>query len=499
MSDLLEMTATEMLAALAAGRTTSRDLVAASLARIEAIDPTVRAFLSTRGEQALKEAEAIDARRAAGESVSLLGGIPVAVKDNMCTADGQATTCGSRILENFRAPYDAHVIERLRAADGVLVGKTNLDEFAMGSSTEQSGFRPTRNPWNLDCVPGGSSGGSAAAVAAGMVPLALGSDTGGSIRQPASFCGVVGLKPTYGRVSRYGLVAFASSLDQIGPFGRTVEDAALMLGAVAGWDCRDSTSLDRDVPDYREAIRSGDVAGLKIGLPREYFGEGLDAEVAEIVRGAIARYEAAGATVVEVALPHTAYAIETYYIIATAEASSNLARYDGVHYGHRAGEYGDMIDMVARSRAEGFGSEVKRRIMLGTFALSSGYYDAYYLKALKVRRLIKNDFDAAFGEVDCLMSPVSPTPAFRFGEKTADPLTMYLTDIYTISANLATIPGVSVPVGLTSAGLPVGLQIMSDVFTEARLLTIARVAEGDGDVWRRRPPVLSGDGKGVAR
>ena len=499
MPDLLDLSAVEMGRDLAAGRLRSRDLVAASLDRIAALDGRVRAFLSTRGDDALAEAEAVDRRRAAGEPLGPLAGIPVALKDNLCTADGRPTTCGSRMLENFRAPYDAEVIDRLRHAGAVVVGKTNMDEFAMGSSTENSAFAPTRNPWNLDCVPGGSSGGSAAAVAARMVPLALGSDTGGSVRQPASFCGVIGLKPTYGRISRYGLVAFASSLDQIGPFARTAEDAALLLAAVAGWDRRDATSVNRPVPDYLAAVRGANVRGLRIGLPREFFGQGLDAEVEQLIRQVLARYEAAGATLVEVDLPHSRYAIETYYIIATAEASSNLARYDGVHYGHRAAQYTDLIDMMAQSRREGFGAEVKRRIMLGTYALSSGYYDAYYLKALKVRRLIKRDFDGAFDQVDCIMGPVSPTPAFRFGEKTADPLTMYLMDIYTISVNLATLPGLSVPAGFTAAGLPVGLQILGNVFTEDRLLAVARIAEGTGEAASRKPPVLCDDGKGAAR
>jgi len=490
MSDVLELTALQMKTALEAGDLTSRRLVAASLGRIEKLDGRVRAFLSTRGDLALDEADGIDKRRAAGEAVGPLAGMPVAVKDNMCTADGLPTTCASGILENFRAPYDAHVVERIRAADGVIVGKCNLDEFAMGSSTENSSFGPTRNPWQLDHVPGGSSGGSAAAVASGMVPLALGSDTGGSIRQPGSFCGVVGLKPTYGRVSRYGLVAFASSLDQIGPLARNVADAALALGVIAGHDGRDSTSVQREVPDYAAALGDGDCRDLKIGVPKEYFGKGLDAEVRRLVRQAIKVYEQAGAKIVEVELPHAAYAIATYYIIATAEASSNLARYDGVHYGHRSADHADLIDMYCRSRAEGFGDEVKRRIMLGTYALSSGYWDAYYLKALKVRRLIKQDFDRVFARVDCVMGPTSPTPAFRLGEKTDDPLQMYLSDIYTISANLATIPGISVPCGFTAAGLPVGLQIMTDVFTEDRLLGIARGLELKRDDAGLRPPLL---------
>ena len=495
MADLPDLTATEVLAALERGETTSRQLVAASLERIDALDGRVRAFLSTRGDDALAEAEAVDRRRAAGEAVGPLAGIPVAVKDNLCTADGAPTTCASRMLADFRAPYDAAVVSALRDAGAVIVGKTNLDEFAMGSSTENSAFEPTRNPWDLDRVPGGSSGGSAAAVAARMVPLALGSDTGGSIRQPASLCGVVGLKPTYGRVSRYGLVAFASSLDQIGPLARTAEDAALLLQTVAGHDPRDATSVDRAVPDYAAAVREADVAGLKVGVPREFFGRGLDAEVERLVRAAVQAYEDAGATVSEVSLPHSAYAVEAYYLVATAEASSNLARYDGAHYGHRSADHQDMIDMYCRSRAEGFGPEVKRRIMLGTFALSSGYYDAYYLKALKVRRLIKQDFDAAFARVDCIMGPACPTAAFRLGEKTDDPLSMYLLDIYTTSANLATIPGVSVPCGFTRGGLPVGLQIMSDVFTEHRLLALASVLQRTTDAHRRLPPLL-GDGDG---
>ena len=490
MSDVLELTALQMKTALEAGHLTSRRLVAASLGRIEKLDGRVGAFLSTRGDQALAEADGIDKRRAAGQAVGPLAGMPVAVKDNMCTADGLPTTCASRILADFRAPYDAHVVERIRAADGVIVGKCNLDEFAMGSSTENSSVQPTRNPWQLDHVPGGSSGGSAAAVAARMVPLALGSDTGGSIRQPGSFCGVVGLKPTYGRVSRYGLVAFASSLDQIGPLARNVADAALALQVIAGHDGRDSTSVERDVPDYAAALGDADCRNLKIGVPKEYFGEGLDAEVERLVRQAIKIYKAAGAKIVEVELPHTAYAVAVYYIVATAEASSNLARYDGVHYGHRSTGHADLIDMYCRSRAEGFGDEVKRRIMLGTYALSSGYWDAYYLKALKVRRLIKQDFDRVFAQVDCVMGPTSPGPAFRLGEKTDDPLQMYLSDIYTISANLATIPGISVPCGFTAAGLPVGLQIMTDVFTEDRLLGIARLLELKRDDAGLRPPLL---------
>lgn len=490
MSQLMEMTALEMSAALQRREATSRELVEASYARIEALDGRLHAFLNLRKDAALAEAEAIDRRRAAGEKLGRLAGIPVAIKDNLCTNDGLPTTCGSRMLENFHAPYDAHVVERLRKAGAIIVGKCNLDEFAMGSSTENSAFGPTRNPWKLDCVPGGSSGGSAAAVAAGMVPLSLGSDTGGSIRQPGSLCGVVGLKPTYGRVSRYGLIAFASSLDQIGPFARTIDDAALMLEVISGRDVRDSTSLDRPVPDYAASLESVDFKGLRIGLPNEFFGEGLDPEVEQIIRTALKVYQDAGAELVEVSLPHSKYALETYYIVATAECSSNLARYDGVHYGHRSEGGENMINMYCRSRAEGFGDEVKRRIMLGTHVLSSGYYDAYYLRALKVRQTIKQDFDEIFARVDCIMGPTSPTPAFVFGARTDDPLAMYLSDIYTLSANLATIPGVSVPCGHTKSGLPVGLQLLTDVFTEDRLLAMARLVQEARQDYRRRPPIL---------
>ncbi len=493
MSDLMEMTALEMRAAMECGEVTSRQLVGASFDRIAALDERVHAFISLRHDDALAEAEAIDSRRAAGESAAKLGplaGIPIAIKDNLCTRDGLATTCGSKMLENFRAPYDAHVVQKLRAAGAIIVGKCNLDEFAMGSSTENSGFGPTRNPWNLECVPGGSSGGSAACVASRMVPMAVGSDTGGSIRQPGSLCGVIGMKPTYGRVSRYGLIAFASSLDQIGPFTRTVDDAALLLGVLSGPDSRDSTCLDHPVPDYLAGLEQVDFKNLRIGVPGEFFGQGLDAEVEKAVRRAIKIYEDAGATLVEVDLPHSAYAVETYYIVATAECSSNLARYDGVHYGHRSTAEAGMIDMYEHSRAEGFGDEVKRRVMLGTHVLSSGYYDAYYLTALKVRQKIKQDFDQAFAKVDCIMGPTSPSPAFLFGARTDDPLSMYLSDIYTISANLATIPGISVPCGHTESGLPIGLQIMSDVFTEDRLLGIARLIQESRQDYRRRPPIL---------
>jgi len=485
----LDQTACQMRDALRRRDLTAADAAEACLQAIERLDATVAAFVATDAAAVRRRAAEIDARLDAGDEVGLLAGIPVAVKDNMCTADALPTSCGSRILNGWRAPYNAHVVERLLAEGAVILGKTNMDEFAMGSSTEHSYFGPTHNPWDPATVPGGSSGGSAAAVAARMVPLALGSDTGGSIRQPGSLCGVVGMKPTYGRVSRYGLVAFASSLDQIGPLARTVDDVALLLQAVAGHDARDSTSVDEPVPDYLATLEEP-VAPLRIGVPKEFFAEGLDAEVERLVRDAIGVYERLGATVVEVNLPHaTDYAIATYYIVAPSEASSNLARYDGVHYGYRSPEHADLIDLVMRSRSEGFGDEVKRRIMLGTFALSSGYYDAYYKKALRVRRLVRRDFDEAFKKVDCLMGPTSPTPAFRIGERVEHPLAMYLSDLFTVGANMAGIAGISVPCGFTQAGLPVGLQILSDVFTEDRLLRIARMYERETNWTARRPPL----------
>jgi len=491
---ITDLTARRMRDALRKRELSAVEAVEASLAAIARLEPAVKAFLSVDAEGARLRAAEIDRRLDAGDRAGLLAGVPVAIKDNMCTADGQATTCASRILRGWKAPYNAHVVERLAAEGAVIVGKTNLDEFAMGSSTENSAFGPTRNPWDPRCVPGGSSGGSAAAVAARMVPIALGSDTGGSIRQPAALCGVVGMKPTYGRVSRYGLVAFASSLDQIGPFARDVADAAILLQATAGHDPRDSTSVsekDQPLPDYLAAIEEP-VRPMRIGVPQEFFGAGLEPEVEEAVREALAVYARLGAELVDIRLPHsTDYAIATYYIVATSEASSNLARYDGVHYGHRSRDHVDMIDMYMRSRAEGFGEEVKRRIMLGTYALSSGYYDAYYKKALRVRRLIRRDFEEAFRRVDCIMGPTSPTAAFRRGAKTADPLAMYLSDVYTVSANLAGIAGVSLPCGFTRAGLPVGLQVLTDVFTEPVLLRIARMYERETD-WASRAPPLAG-------
>ncbi len=483
-----EPTAAELLAALTQGEVTAEALTAEFLEVIRRRDPQVRAFLHVDESAALAMAQAVDAKRLRGEPVGALAGLPVAVKDVLCTA-GQPTTCGSKILQHFIPPYDAHVIRRLKAADAVLLGKTNMDEFAMGSSTENSAYQTTRNPWDLERIPGGSSGGSAAAVAAGEAPLALGTDTGGSIRQPAALCGVTGLKPTYGRVSRYGLVAYASSLDQVGPLATTVADAALLLEVIAGHDPRDSTSVAKPVPPYSQTVNQP-VRPLTLGVAREYFGAGLDAEVEQCVRTALRVYEDLGATIREVSLPHSPFAVATYYLVAMAEASSNLARYDGVHYGHRSAKHKDLIDMYCQSRGEGFGAEVKRRIMLGTYALSSGYKDAYYLKALQVRRLIKEDFDRAFAECDAILGPTTPTAAFTIGEKVEDPLAMYLSDIYTISANLAGLPGISVPCGLTAAGLPVGLQILAPAFEEEKLLRIARMYEQATDWHTRRPAMI---------
>jgi aspartyl-tRNA(Asn)/glutamyl-tRNA(Gln) amidotransferase subunit A len=482
---MIERSASDLLASLSKGEITAEALTDQFLQAIKQREPQVHAFLHVDEADALQQARAVDAKRQRGEPIGLLAGLPVAIKDVLCTK-GQPTTCGSKMLQNYRSPYDAHVIERLRGADAVLIGKTNMDEFAMGSSTENSAFQVTANPWDLTRIPGGSSGGSAAAVAACEAPLALGSDTGGSIRQPAALCGVVGLKPSYGRVSRYGLIAYASSLDQIGPFAHTVADAALLLEAIAGHDRRDSTSVDKPTPPYSKAVEEP-VKPLVIGVAREYFLEGLDAEVEKAVRAALKVYEGLGAKVQEISLPHTPYAVAAYYLVATAEASSNLARYDGVHYGRRTETRGNLMDMVKRSRGEGFGAEVKRRIMLGTYALSSGYKDALYVRALKVRRLIRADFDKAFGGCDVIMGPTTPTAAFKLGEKANDPLAMYLSDIYTISGNLAGIPGVSVPCGFTAAGLPIGLQIQAAPFEEEKLLRVARMVERAADWHIRRP------------
>ena len=480
----------ELTRQLASGELTAVELARQSLDQITRCDGDVRAFLHVDREGTLAQAAEVDRRRAAGTPLGPLAGIPIAIKDVICVA-GQTTTCASQMLRNFVPPYDAHVISKLRAADAVLVGKVNMDEFAMGSSTENSSYQKTANPWDLQRTPGGSSGGSAAAVAARMTPLALGSDTGGSIRQPAGLCGIVGLKPTYGRVSRYGLVAYASSLDQIGPMATDVAGAAALLEAIAGHDPRDSTSVPCDVPRYTTTLEQP-LAGLKIGIAREHFGAGLDPEVEQGVRSAIDVYRSLGATVHEISLPHQKYAVAVYYIVAPSEASSNLARYDGVHYGHRASQFDGLVDMYSSSRGEGFGAEVKRRIMLGTYALSAGYYDAYYLKALKVRRLIRGDFDAAFQQVDLIATPVNPTPAFKLGELINDPLAMYLSDIYTISANLAGIPGISIPAGFHSLGLPLGLQLLAPPFEEERLLRAARMHERATDWHTRLPPLRRG-------
>lgn len=471
---------------LKAGELSAVELMQAVIARTRAVEPVIKAFNSCDEADALAQARASDARRAAGQARGLLDGIPVGLKDVIAVRD-QPLTASSRMLADFISPYDATVTQRLKAAGAVLWGRLNLDEFAMGSSTENSAFGPTRNPWDPTCVPGGSSGGSAAALAAGAALGTLGSDTGGSIRQPAALCGVVGLKPSYGLVSRYGLVAYASSLDQIGPFARTVEDAAILLGAIAGHDPLDSTSFRTDIPDYRAAVTAAP-RPWRIGIPREYFGEGLDPEVAQAVQQAIAFYQSAGCEIHEVSLPHTSCCLDTYYIIATAEASSNLARYDGVRYGHRSREADDIVGLYEKSRAEGFGAEVKRRIILGTYVLSSGYYDAYYLRAQKVRTLIRQDFLRAYAGVDALLTPTSPVPAFKLGEK-SDPLAMYLCDIYTIGANLAGLPAISIPCGFTRAGLPVGLQLIGQPFQEAGLLAIARSYEQAHD-WRRRHPTI---------
>ncbi len=484
-TDLAFATATEAGRRLASGEVSSVELTRAVLERTRAVEDRVRAFLHRDEERALALARASDARRAAGRALGPLDGIPVSVKDVLAARD-EPLTCGSRMLRDFVSPYDATVVARLKAAGAVLWGRLNMDEFAMGSSTENSAFQVTTNPWNEACTPGGSSGGSAAAVAAGETVLALGSDTGGSIRQPAALCGVAGLKPTYGRVSRYGLVAYASSLDQVGPMARSVDDLALLLGAIAGHDERDSTSVNTPTPDYAAEVRERG-GPWRLGLPREYLGEGLDPEVRAAVEAAVAFFRGQGCEIEEVSLPHTAHAVATYYIIATAEASSNLARYDGVRYGHRSREAEDVVDLYFRSRAEGFGPEVKRRIILGAYVLSSGYYDAYYLRAQKVRTLIRRDFLAAFGRVDALLTPTSPVPAFRLGERTADPLAMYLADIYTIGANLAGLPGLSIPCGFTATGLPIGLQILGRPFDESTILSIGRTYEQAHDWHRRRP------------
>ncbi|MBW4514083.1 MAG: Asp-tRNA(Asn)/Glu-tRNA(Gln) amidotransferase subunit GatA [Timaviella obliquedivisa GSE-PSE-MK23-08B] len=459
-----------------------------SLDRIQALEPKLHSFLCVTADRALEQAQQVDAQIAAGEEIGWLAGIPTGIKDNMCT-QGIPTTCGSKILQNFVPPYESTVTERLAAAGAVMVGKTNLDEFAMGSSTENSAYQLTANPWDLERVPGGSSGGSAAAVAGGECTIAIGSDTGGSIRQPAALCGVVGMKPTYGLVSRYGLVAYASSLDQIGPFGRSVEDAAILLGAIAGHDPKDSTSLKVEVPDYVSLLSPKLPPKFRVGVIKETFGEGLDAMVSEAVMAAIAQYEAMGAEIVEVSCPKFRYGLPTYYIIAPSEASANLARYDGVKYGFRAENPDDLMSMYTQTRAQGFGAEVKRRIMIGTYTLSAGYYDAYYIKAQKVRTLIKQDFEQAFTQVDVLVCPTTPTTAFKAGEKTNDPLSMYLSDLMTIPVNLAGLPGLSLPCGFDQQGLPIGLQIIGNVLREDLVLQAAYAYEQVTE-WHKKVPVV---------
>ncbi|MCX6353652.1 MAG: Asp-tRNA(Asn)/Glu-tRNA(Gln) amidotransferase subunit GatA [Candidatus Aureabacteria bacterium] len=485
--DLIDLTVSEAAQLIRKRETSSHDLVRACLDRIRAVDATVGAFVDVYEKDALSEAHAADNRIAEGGAARALEGVPVAVKDNLCVT-GRPVTCSSKILKGFIAPYTATVIERLREAGAILIGRTNMDEFAMGSSTETSCYGLTRNPWDTGRVPGGSSGGSVAAVAAREAPASLGSDTGGSIRQPAALCGVAGLKPTYGYVSRYGLVAFASSLDQIGPIARSVRDIAVLLEIIGGHDPRDSTSVKRPAENLVSSL-GGKIENLRIGVPKEYFVEGMDPEVKEAIRAALEKMQSAGATIVDVSLPHTEYAVATYYVIATAEASSNLARYDGVQYGYRAPHPTDLLDMYQRTKSEGFGAEVKRRIMLGTYVLSSGYYDAYYLKAQKVRTLLKKDFEDAFKLCDVIATPASPTAAFKVGEKVADPLQMYLSDIFTISVNLAGVPAISVPCGFTSNTLPIGLQLIGRHFGEGTLLKVAHAYESMTDWHKKQPKV----------
>lgn len=485
---LHKLTLIELQRKFKAGEVTAAEIVRAYSLRISQIEPKVRAFVTHMQESTSLQAESLDRNLKSWRKTMPLSGMPLAIKDNICT-DGVLTTCSSRMLQNFVPPYDATVIAKLRAQDYILLGKTNLDEFAMGSSTENSAFGPSRNPWNLQCVPGGSSGGSAAAVAAEECAAALGSDTGGSIRQPAAFCGVVGLKPTYGRVSRYGLVAFASSLDQIGPITRNVSDAAFLLGAIAGHDPLDSTSIDRPVPDYLKSLQKRDLKTLRVGVPVEFFTEGLDSEVEQAVRAAIEELRHLGAEVKEVRLPRTDAAVAVYYVIATAEASSNLARFDGVKFGFRAKETKDLLELYIKTRQEGFGPEVKRRIMLGTYVLSAGYYDAYYGKAQAVRTLVCQDFDAAFKEVDLIVTPTTPTPAFKLGEKSEDPLQMYLSDVFTISANLAGLPAISLPCGFSKAGMPIGLQLIGRAFEEETVLRAAHAYEQSAQWHQKKPPI----------
>lgn len=473
--DIVGLTIEKLHKAIKSKEVTVTEVCQATFDRIEKLNPKLNAFLTLTQEKALAQAKTLDTKLNDGLDLPPLFGVPIAVKDNICT-EGVRTTCGSKILENFIPPYSATVIEKLEKAGAIVIGKTNCDEFAMGSSNENSAYGPVCNPWDLTRVPGGSSGGSAAAIAADMCTVALGSDTGGSVREPASFCGVFGLKPTYGRVSRYGLVAFGSSLDQIGQFGKTTLDVARVLNVVAGRDSYDATSSNYDVPNYLDLL-NGDIKGLRIGIPKEAFGDGLNEEVKSVVETAIKNLESLGATTVEVTLPHSEYAIANYYIIATAEASANLARFDGVRYGFRAKDVKNLSDLYRQTRDLGFGAEVKRRIMLGTYVLSSGYYDAYYLKAQKVRTLIEQDFRNAFTECDILAMPTAPVPAFKLGEKTEDPLAMYLADIYTVTLNLAGVPGLSMPCGFSKEGLPIGCQLVAPHFQEAKLLQVANIYE----------------------
>jgi aspartyl-tRNA(Asn)/glutamyl-tRNA(Gln) amidotransferase subunit A len=482
--ELYEWTAHEIRDKIRDKKISAKEIIKEMMNRIKEVDSKIDAYMSISEETALTWASKVDERIASGEQLDDLAGIPMAIKDNICT-EGIQTTCSSKILENFVPPYNATVVEKLYKAKGILVGKTNMDEFAMGSSTENSAFKITKNPWNLERVPGGSSGGSAAAVAAGEAFFSLGSDTGGSIRQPASFCGIVGLKPTYGLISRYGLIAYASSLDQVGPLTKDVEDCALVLNTIAGYDNMDSTSVPYEKIDYKKALIN-DVKGIKIGIAKEYFGEGIDQDVKNVIYRAVDLLKTMGAEIEEVSLPHTKYALPAYYIIASSECSSNLARFDGIRYGYRAKNFSDVNDLFIKTRSEAFGEEVKRRIMLGTYALSLGYYDAYYKQALKMRTLIKEEFDKVFEKFDVLISPTSPTTAFKIGEKIDDPLKMYMSDICTVPINIAGIPAISIPCGSVE-GLPVGLQIMGKHFNESTILRVAYTFEQNTDFHKQRP------------
>ena len=489
MSELINSSLKELSAALAAKKVSAVELATLFLDRIDRLNPALNAFIALDRDKSLAQARAADEKLKAGAGAPVLTGIPLAHKDIFCTK-GWRTSCGSRILENFVSPYDAHVVEKLAGAGMVTLGKLNMDEFAMGSSNETSYFGPVKNPWDVSRVPGGSSGGSAAAIAARLAPAATGTDTGGSIRQPAALCGLTGLKPTYGAVSRYGMIAFASSLDQAGPMAKSAEDCGLLLNAMAGFDPRDSTSLERPAEDYARDLEQP-LTGLRIGLPREFFGDGMDTDVRGAVEAALDEYRKLGATTVEVRLPNSGLSVPAYYVIAPAEASSNLSRFDGVRYGYRAPEYGDLNDMYSKSRAQGFGAEVKRRILIGTYVLSHGYYDAYYLQAQKIRRLIAADFVEAFTHCDVIMGPTSPSVAFAFGAKSADPVQMYLSDIYTISTNLAGLPGMSLPCGFGSNNMPVGLQVIGNWFGEAKMLNVAHQYQKATD-WHLRMPHLAG-------